>query len=245
MAIDPKKRQKKLARKAAQAKEKKKLANREKSLGLSERLANATKFPVLHCRVADTLETTGIGAVVFSRISPSGHVAVAVFLVDSYCLGIKDAFAHILNSRGEYESKFGREMQLKSPGRNVAPSEAKKLLEDAAAYARNLGFAPSPEFRTAMALFGDIDSSECDIEFEFGKDGKPFFVSGPNDSRSRCRHILNTLAASCGPDGFDYLIALESEMSAETRSLDVGSDDDIDDDELDSWPDEAHPRDSR
>jgi hypothetical protein len=45
--------------------------------------------------------------------------------------------------------------------------------------------------------------------FSFGKDGKPFLMSGPNDSRTRIRRILDTLVKHAGPDGFDYIIRVD------------------------------------
>jgi hypothetical protein len=57
-------------------------------------------------------------------------------------------------------------------------------------------------------LFGDIDSDVCTQEFVFGKDGKPFYVSSPNDSPGRVRAIMKQLGDRCGgPDGFHFMIA--------------------------------------
>ena len=57
-----------------------------------------------------------------------------------------------------------------------------------------------------MLLFGDVDPAASEARFEFGKDGKPFFIAGPRDTPARCKQILTTLANTCGPDGFHYLI---------------------------------------
>jgi hypothetical protein len=42
-------------------------------------------------------------------------------------------------------------------------------------------------------------------DFVFGLDGKPFYVSGPEDSPGFIRRVLRTLERHCGPDGFHYL----------------------------------------
>jgi hypothetical protein len=42
----------------------------------------------------------------------------------------------------------------------------------------------------------------------FGKDGKPFFMSGPYDTPARCRRIIDTLTRRCGPEGFHYTVAV-------------------------------------
>src|SRR4051812_29540405 len=59
MAADPRKRQKKLERRAAKRKEKKHLVVREQGAGMGERLTAATKYPVLHSWVTENFWTQG------------------------------------------------------------------------------------------------------------------------------------------------------------------------------------------
>jgi hypothetical protein len=216
MAADPRKRQKKLERRAAKRKEKKHLIIREQTAGLGERLTAATAAPVLHTWISDTMWTKGLGQVLLSRQLANGYVAVAVFLVDRYCLGVKDAFAEIL-SRFQYDGKYVREMRHREPVKDATPAAARKLVEAAVAYAQDLGFPPHSDYHKAKLLFGDIDASTCTEEFEFGKDGKHFYISGPYDTPERSQQILSTLMRTRGPDQFDYLSSVDgSEMIAPT-----------------------------
>ncbi len=205
MGNDPRKRQKKLERRAAKRKEKRHVRVREQSGGLAARLSAAAAYPVLHSWIGDNIQEQGIGWVVLSRAMPNGSVAVASFLVDSYCLGVKDVFAEIL-PRSEYDSKYLVKMMKDMPSRSVEPAEARKLLEDVVAYARKIGLSPHPDYARAMILFGDVDAADSDAHFEFGKDGKPFFVNGPNDTPQRCQQILAILNKTCGEGQFDFMI---------------------------------------
>jgi hypothetical protein len=205
MANDPRKRQKKLERSAAKRKDKKHIRVREQSAGLAERLGAASAWPVLHCWIGNSIAERGIGWVVLSRAMPNGPVAVASFLLDSYCLGVKDVFAETL-PRSAYDEKYLRKMMSDMPSRSVAPAEARKILEEAVAYAREIGFSPHADYPRAIILFGDIDAADSDAQFQFGKDGKPFFISGPNDSPERCKQIVAILSKTCGPGLFDYLV---------------------------------------
>jgi hypothetical protein len=207
MTADPRKRQKKLERRAAKRSEKKHKLVRAQPAGLADRMAAAAKYPPLHAWIPDVLETEGIASVLFSRELPNGMVAVAVFLVDRYCLGVKDALANVL-TRSAYEGQFVREMRSQFPARDVSPACVRKLVEAAVAYAGNLGFAPHPDYHKAKMLFGAVDAGDCAEEFEFGKDGKPFFVAGPHDSLARCRQIVSILNHKCGPGGFEYFVPL-------------------------------------
>jgi hypothetical protein len=205
MGSDPRKRQKKLERRASKRKEKRHVRVRQQSAGLAERLSAASAWPVLHCWIGVSIEEQGIGWVVLSRAASNGSVAVASFLVDSYCLGVKDVFAEIL-PRSAYDDIYLRKMIADMPSRSVEPAEACKLLEEAVAYAREIGLSPHPDYPRAMNLFGDINAADSDARFEFGKDGKPLFVSGPNDSPERCKQIVAILNKTCGPGLFDYIV---------------------------------------
>jgi hypothetical protein len=205
MATDPRKRQKKLERRTAKRKDRKHQLVREQSAGLAERLTAAAKYPVLHSWVSEDLWTQGMGWVLLSRQLPDGSVAASVFLVDRYCLGVKDAMVNI-NSRSLYESKIVRLMRAQFTSRAVSPATARKFVESAVAYAQGLGFPPHPDYHKAKLLFGDIDAAEAKEELEFGQDGKPYFIAGPNDTPQRCRQILNTLLHGRSPDEFHYLM---------------------------------------
>src|SRR5262245_38696707 len=92
--------------------------------------------------------------------------------------------------------------------RVLHPTCARKLVEGAEAYARDLGFSPHPDYQRARRIFGDLDPTACPTHYTFGKDGKPFFMSGPYDTPARCRKIIDTLTRRCGPEGFHYTVAI-------------------------------------
>ena len=209
MAKDPRKRQKQQERRAAKRQAKHRQLARVKSAGLPERLSTAVQYPVLHSWVTNDLWTGGLGWVCLSRQLPNGQVAYAVFLVDRYCLGVKNAMAGIVG-RFTYDNQIVRKMRREASAKELTPAAARKLVEGAVAYAHALGLPPHPDYQTARLLFGDIDPAESTDEFEFGKDGKPFFVAGPNDTPDRCRRILRALEQSHGPGGFDFLMPMGS-----------------------------------
>jgi len=208
MPADPRRRQKKLERRAAKRKEKRQIVIREQAGGIVSRLTTAARFPVLHSIISETVWKEGLGWVLLSRALPDGTVAFAIFLVDRYCLGVKNVVVNILN-RLDYESKIEKKMRSEYAVQDVPPEKLRKFVEQAVAYADGLGFAPVADYDRAKILFDDIDPSRCTEEFEFGKDGKPFFIAGPNDTMERSRMIISTLMHTCGgPDKFHYLIPL-------------------------------------
>jgi hypothetical protein len=204
MPTDPRKRQKKQERKAAKRKSKHQELVRAQHTGLAERMAAAARYPVLDSWVTDDLWTQGMGYVCLSRTLPNGSVAFALFLVDRFCLGVKDVIVEIVG-RFTYDSKM-RETRSRFTAENVSPACARKIVEGAVEYARAAGLHPHPDHQRGKLIFGGIDAGECKEEYEFGKDGKPFFIAGPHDTPERCRRILRTLDQTRGPGGYDFLI---------------------------------------
>ena len=176
----------------------------------ARQVIEAAQAPIESSVVTDDLFGLGIGWVALARRLRSGQIGASFFLVDVWCLGIKDAFFAVM-SREMFEERMeasGYDQQFV----DIDPSVARKLLHDAAAYAMSLGLSPSDRFTDAEAIFGDI--AMASDTFAFGKDGKPFFVSGPNDSPTRIRRVLDTLAKRAGPNDFDYIVEVGDVASA-------------------------------
>ena len=217
MAVDPRKRQKKLAKKNAKRKEKHHTLVKERNAGLPEKLALAARFPVLEAVAADSIWEDGLGTVTLSREMPNGMVAFARFLIDTRCLGVKDVDINVIN-----QSQY-REMQHRAssrfPFRILTPADAVKIVEDAVAYARGLGLQPAADYARARTLFGGIDPNESRMEIEFGRDGKPFFMAGPYDTPAKCQRILRALEENCGPGNYHFMMPMSLHSMAGPASL--------------------------
>jgi hypothetical protein len=208
MAADQRKRQKKLERRKAKQKAQRRDLARRESRGLGARLEESAAAPILHCCMGSRLWESGIGHVLLSRQMANGNVAFAAFLVDVYCLGVKDAFWNV-TPRATYERKLYDKLAEQEQLVRLTPEYARKLVEGAVRYALDLGLSPHPDYRAAKLIFGDISAEDCPERFSYGKDGKPFFVAGPYDDHIRCEQILRTLEIRCGPEGYHYLMPVD------------------------------------
>ena len=171
----------------------------------SRQIMEAARAPITTCLVGGTIFQEGIGWVILARTLPSGTVGASFFLVDAWCLGIKDAFFRTL-PRGAFEENLER-YQPQQSMENAPSAYALRLLQEAAAYASAFGLAPSDGYAKAALIFGDIAPSAD--TFVFGQNGKPMFVSGPNDSPARIRRIMAALAESAGADGYEYVLGVD------------------------------------
>lgn len=224
MPTDPRKRQKKLERRQAKRKAKKDERGHEQHASIAERLAAAADWPILNSWATLDLWKQGIGSVCLSRQHPGGSVAFAVFLVDRYCLGVKDAMYEIL-SRAGYDSQIVRKTQTRFATKEISPAFARKIVEGAVAYAESLGLHPHPDYFKAQPIFGAIDASETSEELEFGKNGKPLFIAGPYDTPQRCQQIQNTLDRNLGPDGYHFIMPIHGASRLFTAEDDAPDED--------------------
>lgn len=150
----------------------------------------------------------GMGYVVVARFKGNGDAEVGVFLLDMHCLGVKSAFFTQLYAE-EYEQDFLQRIYEHDGRTALAPPCARKLVEDAVAYARQLGFEPHPDYRKGARVFGGIDPSTCTQQFTFGSKGKPLYIQGPDDSPAMVERVMGALTRRCGEGGFHYVLAMD------------------------------------
>lgn len=145
----------------------------------------------------------GLVGILVVRRDRRKRLSVCGFLVDVFCLGVKDALGpkrleeeDVREFTENYFSSF-----------NVDPipmpvERASELIHGAIDFARRLGFEPHRDFAAASAHLLDA-SGECAIEF--GCQGKPFFIEGPRDNASR---IMSTLERTAGSGNYEFVASL-------------------------------------
>lgn len=219
MARNEQRRQKKLALKKAKRNEERRVIARAESSGISGGMALASRWPVVQARVSATLWDQGMGYAVLVRRGPGGLAAMAMFLLDVYCLGVKDVIAHVAPDHA-ISASVARVNDNGGQWIDVSPEHVRKLVEGALGYALSLGLAPHRDCAAAMSIFGELESSQCATEFTFGFQGQPHFIAGPYDRQARVVEVLSTLRRTCGPDSFHYTVPIESsDMSDELEEV--------------------------
>lgn len=224
MALDQRKRQKNAEKRKAKQKARQKALVGQQRDELSSQLKRTATAPILHCCVQEELWSGGMGQLLLSRKLPNGDVAFAVYLLDVYCLGCKDATVGVL-SWISYQEKIANGLLKQFTFVDLTPEGARKIVEGAVAYARDLGIPPHADYLKAQLLFGNIDASICEDEFVYGLDGKPYFVSGPYDSPMRCRQIMTLLKNKVGPDGYHFMAPVDDGYDEGGELLEYDEDD--------------------
>ena len=86
------------------------------------------------------------------------------------------------------------------------PRRREELVESSVAYATQFWLRATSCLRKTLSLWNGIDSSECSTEFEFGRDGKPHFISGPYDTAITIAASIAKLQESVGEGNYDFTI---------------------------------------
>ncbi|MFW6723273.1 hypothetical protein ACHZ98_24575 [Streptomyces sp. MAR4 CNY-716] len=146
----------------------------------------------------------GFAQILLARQERASRVTVTGFLVDLYCLGVKDVTDPEVMGSGSlttyvpmYYSAFDH------PALSISVEQAQTIVRDAATYAASLGFEPAAGFTDAAVHLGTPPGDRPTIGF--GRDGKPFYFSGPYDDS---RKVVQTLERTCGTGNYHYVAHL-------------------------------------
>lgn len=182
----------------------------------TEKLARGERYPLIHCKMtADAAayffgtgqqdaveeEMAGITQVIILRQDGNSH-QVTTYLVDYWCLGVKDAREpHKMHLRDYEAMERKMEMVFEQPFVNITLEQAQAIVFGAVDYAASLGFNPHRDFAKAKEALGP--KLEPLAQLEFGKNGKPFYINGPYDNPNK---IIATLIKSVGEGNFDSFL---------------------------------------
>lgn len=215
MSNKEQRRQKKLAKKKSKDKAKQKETARQKNImsSFAGQIAAAASGPIERCFMSESLfeNSTGMGTVILCRKLPDGRLASQRVLVDMLCLGVKDCVTDFVFP-GDVSAQFDQTKEF-DPVRKCDPAVAKKLIVGVIEFAKNNGFHPTSDFLAAESLWDSIDESNASVEFEFGRNGMPVYVQGPNESVEQMMRITQTLQRNVGEDNFDVVLGMDPDDS--------------------------------
>ncbi|BAZ36595.1 hypothetical protein NIES4101_25140 (plasmid) [Calothrix sp. NIES-4101] len=147
----------------------------------------------------------GLGLVVIARESRYNQITVCSYLLDIWCLGVKDTIPPRTVDRTKFK-EFVEALFHLFPGKpqEIPLEVAQGMIFSACEYAESLGFQPHKDFSKSRSHIGNWDGR---IRIECGRDGKPFYVNGPHDNPKK---IMETLTKSRGEGNFDFMIGSDT-----------------------------------
>lgn len=208
MAINQKRRQKALLKKRRKDKEKR--GKRARSSGSIEYfqkvrlIKNAKSYPLHECLIDEEWQDRGLAQILISRRQPNSKLIFGMYLVDTYCLGLKNTFCDANISLEEYQ-RMKLEIFKETVLVPCPPGKVCKIIFGAIEYARRLGFKPQKDFDLSHFVLKGLPIDDYDLTIEFGHDGKPLYIAGPNDD---FESIIIILRKNVGEGNFHFIAPL-------------------------------------
>ena len=166
-------------------------------------LAGAKEYPIYECLINKNWKSLGEGNIILSRKLPDNGLLVGVYLVDLYCLGMKNTF-HLTNiSHSKYNGQFKKSMCKEIDFVDCPVNLAHSIIYGSIEYAEKLGLSPHPDFKKSRMVLEPEGFFKRFPKVMFGLKGKPFYMSGPDDD---VQSILDTLDKNVGRNNYDYML---------------------------------------
>jgi hypothetical protein len=185
----------------------------------------ARLLPIYECWISPDWKEAGLCTIIVARKHTTGNLTFGVYLVDTYCLGLKNTSAVFSKPVFEYENIVETMYSQHGAKVHIDYVLAHNIIYGAIAYAEDLGFKPEKDWdKSQFILEEDTEDIEL-IEVEFGKDGKPLFINGPYDNVGKITARLN---ASVGEGNYNYMMQIGG---SGFDGYDFDDDDDFDEDD--------------
>jgi hypothetical protein len=190
----------------------------------------ARLLPIEGCWINPNWKETGVCTILVQRRHTTGNFTFGTYLVDIYCLGLKNTMASF--SKPQYEINGQLDQIFQAHGGKIAADYVlvHNIIYGAIAYAEDLGFKPEKDWALSQFILEE-DTEDIELmDIEFGKNGRPCFVNGPYDNVAK---ISAQLEKSVGKGNFDVMMQIGGGGFSNFFDEDFDDDDDDFDDDDD------------
>lgn len=169
-------------------------------------IKSSDDFPIHRCYINPNWKESGLARIVVTRSQENGKLILGVFLVDIFCLGVKNAFCNADVSMERFEADLFSKCYSDQEPDIIGIHYVSQIIFGAMDYARKLGFEPHEDFTLARYVLGtEKPGHDRNIQFG-GPNGKPLYVSGPDDD---ARRIFQKLKERLGEGGFEFVMTAD------------------------------------
>ena len=165
----------------AKRKEKQRLKRKEKQREL-RRVHSITPLRricssggTLECWMNSNWREMGMASLFVLGHAGAGQYALAAFLIDIWCVGLKDAWGKADYSRLDFDEMLDRSREG-MPMVRIEPDAARRMVAAGIRFARQNGFRLPPDYDRWTAMLGNLgDIGAADLS-DFRKDGKLLYM---------------------------------------------------------------------
>ena len=166
----------------------------------------ARTLPIHKCFVNSDWKQSGLANILVSRKHTNGNFTLGTYLIDVNCLGVKDSGYNFNVSEPDFNIMLDR-MHSYMEIQEITYTLAHNIVYAGLEFAEEYGFKPHNDFIKVAQYILEEDTESIElIDIECGKDGKPFYISGPYDTDVKKRAIIAMLEKNAGPGNFDFAV---------------------------------------
>ncbi len=148
-------------------------------------------------------EGSGLGIVLVARSTGYKRYVVCTYLIDYWCLGLKDTIGEEKLNDIKYKQFVEMAYQGFPEGyQEISLEQAQAIVYGAIEYAGELGLKPHRDFQQTKSHLGEWSGQP---KLTFGREGKPCYMEGPYDNTTQ---ILQTLREKVGEENFNYMVGM-------------------------------------
>lgn len=173
--------------------------------GWSRGLDVPDEYRAMDRDVAAGYGAEGMAVVAVARREPQGMLRVCQYLVDLFCLGVKNTTGPLVIAPDELDALLAAFYRTFPDGYlEITGVLAAELVRGALDFAAGLGLAPAAGSGWADTR-AHMDERPPSPRIRFGREGRPLYANGPYDNTDR---VLATLRRAVGDEGFDTVLRL-------------------------------------
>jgi hypothetical protein len=168
-------------------------------------IRQARTYPLEGCWAMEGWDQGGLAVVVVARRQPTGSITFGTYLVDYYCLGLKNTFCDANVPRGEFYGTVLPKLVPEASPVPISADLAHEIVYGGIEYAAQFGFRPQRDFALSQFVLDPPEMHPRTGTVEFGYQGMPFYISGPDDNTEAIRRQLER---NPGPGNYHFIVGL-------------------------------------
>ncbi|MDE6442904.1 MAG: hypothetical protein K2K64_00570 [Muribaculaceae bacterium] len=160
----------------------------------------ASNLPLYKCFISKNYKEAGEVIAIISRTRGNGKLCTANFLIDLWCLGIKDVFGNVNLEKERFDDyiKENSEILMECDYPLVH-----NMIYGAEEFAEEIEINPHPSFRLWKNLLAEDNDDIPLMEMEFGRNGKYLLITEAGSPEAM---LIPKLKKKLGDD-FDFIIS--------------------------------------
>ena len=168
----------------------------------------ARSLEIYECLINNEWAESGIANVIVTRKHTNGNFTTALYLVDLYCLGVKDSIFLFNVGEDEYHKQLNAVCAM-DEFIKIDYILAHNIIFAAIEFAGDYGFSPAKTFTNITQYLLEEDKDEIElIDIECGLHGKPAYFEGPYDDKAKVNRILQQLERTAGKGNYNYTLVI-------------------------------------